>query len=229
MKVHVTLKRRIAFDPGARQAALARVLAAGRMSLGNLGRFERYGIITGEPKPERIDRIRALPEVEAVEVDEEESAGSTGRPTSGYATRGSIGPSNAHPSSGPGRRRTRRGPGERRVRSGSCIARVAVTGRRWTPSSHGFCRPCADGRTAVCSEGRATSRTRPISSSRLSLGPCATSATSSRGVATRFAPTYTRRSATVSRTSSDATRAAPCTFLWTAPTSRVARRHSRCC
>lgn len=71
MKVHVTLKQAVASDPGARRGALDRVLAVGRMSLGNPRRFERYGIITGEPAPGRIARMRALPEVDAVELDEE--------------------------------------------------------------------------------------------------------------------------------------------------------------
>jgi hypothetical protein len=75
MKVHVTLKKAVASDPAARRAALERVLAAGRMSFGRPGRFERYGIITGEAKPENIERIRALPEVEGVEVDTLSEAG----------------------------------------------------------------------------------------------------------------------------------------------------------
>lgn len=76
MKVHVTLKRSAVSNPTTRQAALQRVLAAGHMSLANPRRFERHGIITGELNPLLLDRLRAIPGVDAVEVDEEESPGS---------------------------------------------------------------------------------------------------------------------------------------------------------
>lgn len=72
MKVHVTLKRSVVSDATGRRAALARVLAEGHMSLGNPGRFERHGIITGEVNPLLLERLRAIPEVDAAEVDEEE-------------------------------------------------------------------------------------------------------------------------------------------------------------
>ena len=75
MKAHVTLRKGVAADPALRRAAVERVLAAGQMTLGKPGRVERYGIITGEVKSERLDRIRAIPEVEAVELDVEEFAG----------------------------------------------------------------------------------------------------------------------------------------------------------
>ena len=71
MKVHVTLDRAVARDPVARQAALGRVLAAGRMTLGNPGRFERYGIITGDMEPEHLERVRAVSGVLAAELDEQ--------------------------------------------------------------------------------------------------------------------------------------------------------------
>ena len=67
----MTLKKAVARDPAALRGALDRVLAAGRMSLGNPRRYERYGIITGEPAPGCIARIRAIPEVDAVELDQE--------------------------------------------------------------------------------------------------------------------------------------------------------------
>jgi hypothetical protein len=79
VKVHVTLKKWAASDPGVRQAALERVLAAGRMTLRNPKRFERHGVITGESIPDLLGRLRALPEVDAVEVDEEEFAGHGGK------------------------------------------------------------------------------------------------------------------------------------------------------
>jgi hypothetical protein len=69
MRVHVTLKRQVQAQPAAREAALARVLEAGGMSLGNRKRFERYGIITGDVDPDGLTRVRGLDEVEAVEVD----------------------------------------------------------------------------------------------------------------------------------------------------------------
>ncbi|HUL79384.1 MAG TPA: hypothetical protein VL691_19125 [Vicinamibacteria bacterium] len=79
MKVHVTLRKSVAGDPAARQAALERVLAAGRMRLGNPRRFEKYGIITGEPNLGLLERLRSLPEVDAVEVDEEDGIAGRGR------------------------------------------------------------------------------------------------------------------------------------------------------
>jgi hypothetical protein len=74
MKVHVTLKKTIQTDPRTRDAALARVLEEGGITLDNRKRFERHGIISGEANPSRIDRVKDLPEVEAVEIDEEKSA-----------------------------------------------------------------------------------------------------------------------------------------------------------
>jgi hypothetical protein len=79
VRVHVTLKRSVASDPAARQDALARVLAAGHMSLANVPRFERHGIITGETtgelSPLPLDRLRGVSGVDAVEVDDDEPAG----------------------------------------------------------------------------------------------------------------------------------------------------------
>lgn len=71
MKVHVTLQEALARDPVARHAVLGRVLAAGRMTLGNPGRFERYGIITAHMDPEHLERVRAVPGVLAAELDEQ--------------------------------------------------------------------------------------------------------------------------------------------------------------
>ena len=71
MKVHVTLDKALARDPVARQAALGRVLSAGRMSLGKPARFERYGIITGEMDPAHLERVRAVAGVLAAELDEQ--------------------------------------------------------------------------------------------------------------------------------------------------------------
>jgi hypothetical protein len=70
MKVHVTLRQEVARDPAARQAALQRVLSAGRMTLGNPGRFERHGIVTGEMDPERLECVRAIVGVLGAELDE---------------------------------------------------------------------------------------------------------------------------------------------------------------
>jgi len=70
MKVHVTLRQEVARDPVARQAALQRVLSAGRMTLGHPERFERYGIVTGEMDPERLESVRAIAVVLGAELDE---------------------------------------------------------------------------------------------------------------------------------------------------------------
>jgi hypothetical protein len=75
MKVHVTLERSIAADPVARRLAYYRVLAAGGLVPRNTARFERHGIITGEILADRLDRLLAVPGVEAAEVDDEETAG----------------------------------------------------------------------------------------------------------------------------------------------------------
>jgi hypothetical protein len=75
MKVHVTLERSVASNPVARRLAFYRVLAAGHMTPANPGRFARYGILTGEMEPDRLDHVRAVPGVEAAEIDGEESAG----------------------------------------------------------------------------------------------------------------------------------------------------------
>jgi len=74
LKVHVTLKGPVQADPEARQKALERVLETGKMSLANRKRFEQFGIITGELDPEQLSKVRQIPEVEAVEADEEKSA-----------------------------------------------------------------------------------------------------------------------------------------------------------
>jgi hypothetical protein len=76
MKVHVTLERSVASNPVARRLAFYRVLAAGQIVPRNPGRFAKHGIITGEMPPDRLDRVRAVPGVEAAEVDDEELAGS---------------------------------------------------------------------------------------------------------------------------------------------------------
>jgi hypothetical protein len=85
--VHVTLERSVASNPVARRLAFYRVLAAGWMVPGNAGRFTRHGIITGEMPPDRLDFVRAVRGVEAVEVDDEEVAGCRGRPSALPASR----------------------------------------------------------------------------------------------------------------------------------------------
>ena len=75
MKVHVTLEKAVASNPVARRLAFYRVLAAGRMVPRNPGRFAKHGIITGEMEADRLDRVRAVPGVEAAEVDDEEFTG----------------------------------------------------------------------------------------------------------------------------------------------------------
>ena len=75
MKVHVTLERSVASNPVARRLAFYRVLAAGQIVPANPGRFARHDIITGDMAPERLDRVRAISGVMAVEVDDEEFAG----------------------------------------------------------------------------------------------------------------------------------------------------------
>jgi hypothetical protein len=75
VKVHVTLERTVASNPVARRLVFYRVLAAGQVVPGNPGRFAKHGIITGEMPPDRLDEVRAVPGVEAVEVDDEEPTG----------------------------------------------------------------------------------------------------------------------------------------------------------
>jgi hypothetical protein len=75
MKVHVTLERSVASNPVARRLAFYRVLAAGQIVPGNPGRFAKHGIITGEMEADHLDRVRAVPGVEAAEVDDEELTG----------------------------------------------------------------------------------------------------------------------------------------------------------
>ena len=75
MRVHVTLERSVASDPVARRLTFYRALAAGQIVPGNPSRFARHDIITGDMAPERPDRVRAIPGVEAAEVDDEEFAG----------------------------------------------------------------------------------------------------------------------------------------------------------
>lgn len=71
MKVHVTLDAALARDPLAREAALERVLRAGRMRLQNRARFERHAVVTGEIDAERLADLRAVAGVLAAEVDDE--------------------------------------------------------------------------------------------------------------------------------------------------------------
>jgi hypothetical protein len=75
MKVHVVLEKAVASNPVGRRLALYRVLAAGQMVSSNPGRFTKHGIITGEMEADRLDRVRAVPGVEAAEVDDEEVTG----------------------------------------------------------------------------------------------------------------------------------------------------------
>ena len=75
MKVHVTLERSVASNPVARRLAFYRVLAVGQIVPGNPGRFAKHGIITGEMEADRLDQVRAVPGVEAAEVDDEELTG----------------------------------------------------------------------------------------------------------------------------------------------------------
>ena len=78
MKVHVILEKEVASNPVARRLAFYRVLAAGRMVSLNPGRFAKHGIITGEMEADRLDRVRAVPGVEAAEVDDEEFTAAAG-------------------------------------------------------------------------------------------------------------------------------------------------------
>jgi hypothetical protein len=73
MKVHVILEKAVASNPVARRLAFYRVLAAGRMASPKPGRFAKHGIITGEMEADRLDLVRAVPGVEAAEVDDEVS------------------------------------------------------------------------------------------------------------------------------------------------------------
>jgi hypothetical protein len=70
VKVHVTLDEALARDPAAREQALERVLRAGRMSLTNRARFDRFAVITGEIDEERLAAVRAVAGVLAAEVDD---------------------------------------------------------------------------------------------------------------------------------------------------------------
>jgi hypothetical protein len=70
VKVHVTFSATVASDRRARETLLESVLRAGRMTLANRARFERFGVITGEIEPERLDEVRAVPGVLAAEVDD---------------------------------------------------------------------------------------------------------------------------------------------------------------
>jgi hypothetical protein len=71
MKVHVTLERSCAADPVARRLAYYRVLAAGSLVPKNPERFATHGVITGEMRGEGLERVRAVPGVEAAEADDE--------------------------------------------------------------------------------------------------------------------------------------------------------------
>jgi hypothetical protein len=75
MKVHVTLQNSVACDPVARRLAFYRIMAAGRIVPCHPARLAKHGIITGEMLPDRLEFVRAVQGVEAVEVDDIEVAG----------------------------------------------------------------------------------------------------------------------------------------------------------
>jgi hypothetical protein len=75
MKVHVTLESSVAANPVARRLAFYRVLAAGWIVPGNPRRFAKHGIISGEMAPDRLELVRSVRGVQAVEVDDAEVAG----------------------------------------------------------------------------------------------------------------------------------------------------------
>ncbi len=73
MRVHVVLKKRVRADPAAKKEILEQLRGCGMENV-NEKRFLRYGILSGDVSPERIDELEATPGVESVSPDERKSA-----------------------------------------------------------------------------------------------------------------------------------------------------------
>lgn len=73
-KVHITLARGVAGSREQRERARARIEAVSGITDVNEKRLDRYGIVSGEVAPERLDDLRDLHEVQAVEIDDTKHA-----------------------------------------------------------------------------------------------------------------------------------------------------------
>jgi subtilisin len=73
LAVHVTLRRTAFLGAVARKRTVSRLVSESGLVLSNRQRLERHGILTGYVDPLRLDRLKELPEVEAVEPDDEMS------------------------------------------------------------------------------------------------------------------------------------------------------------
>jgi hypothetical protein len=70
MKVHITLEPSVRNDPVAKSKVLARLENEAGVRDVNLKRFDRYGIVSGEVDEHKVEDVRRMSEVKAVEADE---------------------------------------------------------------------------------------------------------------------------------------------------------------
>ena len=70
IKTHIVLAAEAGDDPVLRQAALARIQQAIGISQINQKRFDRYGVLSGMVEEAQLDKLRSLPEISSVEVDQ---------------------------------------------------------------------------------------------------------------------------------------------------------------
>ena len=69
MKVHITLTEQVRANEEEKLRALEKIESEGALSGVNMPRFRRYGIVTGDIPPDRLDRVRALACVQSVNTD----------------------------------------------------------------------------------------------------------------------------------------------------------------
>ena len=74
MKVHITLEPAVRNDPAAKTRALERLENEAGVRDVNRKRFDRYGIVTGEVDEHKLDEVRRIIGVKAVEADEQRFA-----------------------------------------------------------------------------------------------------------------------------------------------------------
>ena len=71
VKAHIVFKKGKAEKPETRSKMLAKVKKTSQISEVNEKRFDLYGILTGKIDEDKLDKVRQIPEVDSVEIDEE--------------------------------------------------------------------------------------------------------------------------------------------------------------
>jgi hypothetical protein len=69
LKVHITLSSEVTGDADAKERAKRHIVEVVQLRNVNERRFSRYGVLSGDVDPSRVELIRTLSEVATVEYD----------------------------------------------------------------------------------------------------------------------------------------------------------------